>query len=105
VEQLHQLGLKNNRRTKTVRNRNRKYNLHAKWEQLSGNRKVQAIKQEVHKKRKRKLQTTRGADTERALLIEKTFHREAALLGTRQLAMDWRKQATEPRGNSEARCS
>jgi hypothetical protein len=79
VEQLHQLGLKNNRRTKTVRNRNRKYNLHAKWEQLSGNRKVQAIKQEAHKKRKRKLQTTRGADTERALLIEKTFHREAAL--------------------------
>lgn len=79
VEQLHQLGLKNNRRTKTVRNRNRKYNLYAKWEQLSGNRKVQAIKQEVHKKRKRKLQTTRGADTERALLIEKTFHREAAL--------------------------
>ena len=40
---------------------------------------MKAIKQEVHKKRKRNLQTTRGADAERALLIEKTFHRGAAL--------------------------
>jgi hypothetical protein len=40
---------------------------------------ISAVKQEAHKKRKRKLQTTKGADAERALLIEKTFHREAAL--------------------------
>jgi hypothetical protein len=37
VKQLHQLGLKNNRRTKGVRDRDRKRGLHAKWEQLSGN--------------------------------------------------------------------
>jgi hypothetical protein len=44
VEQLHQLGLKNNRRTKTIRNRDRKYKLYTQWEQLSGNREVQGIK-------------------------------------------------------------
>jgi hypothetical protein len=37
VEQLHQLGLKNNRRRKTIRNRETKYKLCAQWEQLSGN--------------------------------------------------------------------
>jgi hypothetical protein len=30
VEQLHQLGLKNNRRTKTIRNRDRKYKIYTK---------------------------------------------------------------------------
>ncbi len=79
VEQLHQLGLKNNRRTKGVRNRDRKYGLHAKWEQLSGNRDVQRIKVEVKESRKRKLQHDRGAETAANLLDEKTFHREAAL--------------------------
>jgi hypothetical protein len=80
VEQLHQLGLKNNRRTKTIRNRDRKYKLYTKWEQLSGNRNVQRIKREVKETRKRKLQTTRGADTAARLLNEKTYHREAALV-------------------------
>ena len=80
VEQLHQLGLKNNRRTKVIRNRERKYELYTKWEQLSGNRSVQKIKKEVHQKRKRKLQNDRGADTAAASLVQKTFHREAALL-------------------------
>jgi hypothetical protein len=81
VEQLHQLGLKNNRRTKVIRNRERKYELYTKWEQLSGNRSVQKIKKEVHLKRKRKLQNAdRAADTEAATLEQKTFHREAALL-------------------------
>ncbi len=44
VEQLHQLGLMNNRRTKTIRNRDGKYKLYTQWEQLSGNREVQGIK-------------------------------------------------------------
>jgi hypothetical protein len=79
VEQLHQLGLKNNRRTKGVRNRDRKYALYTKWEQLSGNRKVQKIKAEVKENRKRKLQHNRGEETATALLLENTFHREAAL--------------------------
>jgi hypothetical protein len=79
VEQLHQLGLKNNRRTKGVRRRERKYALYTKWEQLSGNRKVQKIKVEVKENRKRKLQHNRGEETATALLLEKTFHREAAL--------------------------
>jgi hypothetical protein len=79
VEQLHQLGLKNSRRTKTIRSRDRKYKLYTQWERLSGNRNVQWIKKEVHQKRKRKLQHNRGADTA-ASLLEKTFHREAALL-------------------------
>jgi hypothetical protein len=79
VEQLHQLGLKNNRRMKGVRNRDRKCGLHTKWEQLSGNRNVQTTKVEVKENRKRKLQHNRGAETAAALLIEKTFHREAAL--------------------------
>jgi hypothetical protein len=79
VEQLHQLGLKNNRRTKTIRNRDRKYKLYTQWEQLSGNRNVQRIKKEVNKKRKRKLQHSRGADTAAVLLLQKTYHRQAAL--------------------------
>ncbi len=79
VEQLHQLGLKNNQRTKTIRNRDRKYKLYTRWEQLSGNQNVQRIKTEVNEKRKRKLQHTRGADRAASLLVEKTFHREAAL--------------------------
>jgi hypothetical protein len=37
VEQLHQLGSKDNRRRKTIRNGDRKYKLYTKWEQLSGN--------------------------------------------------------------------
>jgi hypothetical protein len=79
VEQLHQLGLKNNRRTKGVRDRDQKHGLCAKWEQLSGNRDVQRIKVEVKESRKRKLQHDRGAETAANLLHEKTFHREAAL--------------------------
>ena len=78
VEQLHQLGLKNNRRTKTIRNRDRKYKLYTQWEQLSGNRNVQRIKKEVNKKRKRKLQNSKGADTAAALLLQKNNHRQAA---------------------------
>jgi hypothetical protein len=80
VEQLHQLGLKNNRRKKTIRNKERKYKLYTHWEQLSGNRNVQRMKKEVNQKRKRNLQSTRGADTAAALLVEKTYHREAALV-------------------------
>jgi hypothetical protein len=34
VKQLHQLGLKNNRRTKTIRNRDRKFKLYTQWEHL-----------------------------------------------------------------------
>jgi hypothetical protein len=79
VEQLHQLGLKNNRRTKTIRDRDRKYKLYTHWEQLSGNRDVQRIKKEVHKNRKRKLDTTRGLDTQEALLLQKSYHRDTAL--------------------------
>ena len=80
VEQLHQLGLKNNRRTKTIRNRDRKYKLYTQWEQLSGNRNIQQIKKEVEQKRKRRnLQSMRAADTAAALLDQKTYHREAAL--------------------------
>jgi hypothetical protein len=79
VEQLHQLGLKNNRRTKTIRNRDRKYKLYTQWEQLSGNREVQGIKKEVNRKRKRNLQNSKGADTAAALLLQKNNHRQAAL--------------------------
>jgi hypothetical protein len=79
VEQLHHLGLKNNRRTKTIRNRDRKYKLYTQWEQLSGNQNVQRIKKEVKKKRKRKPQHSRGADTAAVLLHQKTYHRQAAL--------------------------
>jgi hypothetical protein len=79
VEQLHQLGLKNNRRTKTIRSRDQKYKLYTQWEQLSGNRNVQKIKKEVHEKWKRKLQHPRGAVRAAGLLVEKTYHREAAL--------------------------
>jgi hypothetical protein len=71
VEQLHQLGSKNNRRTKGVRNRDRKCGLHTKWEQLSGNRIVRRMKVEAKENRKRKLQDDRSAETAAALLIEK----------------------------------
>jgi hypothetical protein len=76
VEQLHQLGLKNNRRTKTIRNRDRKYKLYMQWEQLNGNREVQEKKQ-VNKKRKRNLQNSKNADTSAALLLQKNNHRQA----------------------------
>jgi hypothetical protein len=56
VERLHQLGLKNNRRTRTISNR--KYRLYTKWEQISGNREVQSIKTSIHSKRKRELTRT-----------------------------------------------
>ena len=79
VEQLHQLGLKNNRRTKTIRNRDRKCKLYTQWEQLSGNRNVQRIKKEVNKKRKRNLQHSKGADTAAALILQKTYHCQAVL--------------------------
>jgi hypothetical protein len=79
VEQLHQLGLKNSRRTKTIRNRDRKYKLYTQWEQLSGNREVQGILKKVKKKRKRNLQNSKGVDTAAALLLQKNSHRQAAL--------------------------
>ena len=44
VGQLHQLRLKNNRRTKTISDRDRKYKLYTHWEQLNGNWNVQKIK-------------------------------------------------------------
>jgi hypothetical protein len=68
-----------NPRRMTIRNRDPKHKLRTKWEQLSGNRKVQELKNKVHNKRKRKLDSTRGADTAAALKITKTSHREAAL--------------------------
>jgi hypothetical protein len=58
VQQLHQLGSKNNQRTKGVRNRDRKCGLHTKSEQLSGNRNVQRTKVEEKENQKRKLQCT-----------------------------------------------
>jgi hypothetical protein len=80
MEQLHQLlGLKNNRQTKTTRDRDRKCKLHTHWEQLSGNRNVQRTKKEVLGKRKRKLQNDAGGETARALLAAKSLHRETAL--------------------------
>jgi hypothetical protein len=80
VEQLHQLGLKNNRRTKTTRDRDRKHKLRTHWEQLSGNsRNAQRTKKEVLGKRRRKLQNDAGGETARALLAAKSLHREKAL--------------------------
>jgi hypothetical protein len=79
MEQLHQLGLKNNHRTRTIRNRDRKYKLYTQWELLSGNRNVQWIKKEVNENQKRQLQHSRGTDTAVSLLNLKTYHREAAL--------------------------
>jgi hypothetical protein len=79
VEQLHQLGLKNNRRTKTTRDRDRKCKLRTHWEQLSGNRNVQRTKKEVPGERKQKLQNDAGGETARALLAANSLHRETAL--------------------------
>jgi hypothetical protein len=79
VEQLHQLGLKNIRIMKMIRNRYIKYKIYTQWEQWSGNRNVQRIKKEGNKKQKRKLQQSRGADTAAGLLLENTSHCQAAL--------------------------
>jgi hypothetical protein len=38
------------------------------------------MKKEVNQKQKQNLQSTRGADTATALLVEKTYHQEAALV-------------------------
>jgi hypothetical protein len=64
----------------TIRNRDQKHKLRTKWEQLSGNRKVQETKEEAHNKQKRKLDSTRGADTPASLKLRKTSHREEAAL-------------------------
>jgi hypothetical protein len=56
VERLHQLGLKNNRRTRTISNKDRKYQLYTKWEQISGNHQVQSIKRRIQSKRNGNLQ-------------------------------------------------
>ena len=79
VERLHQLGLKNNRRTRTISNKDRKYQLYTKWEQICGNREVQSIKRSIHLKRKRELTTTRGSDTAYKIQSEKKYHRKEAL--------------------------
>jgi hypothetical protein len=74
VEQLCQLGLKNDRRTKGVRNRDQKHGLcTTKWEQLSGNQNVQRTKHEAKESWKRKLQHDGGAETAAALQMETLF--------------------------------
>jgi hypothetical protein len=73
VKQLHQLGLKNDRRTKGARNRDRNHGLHTKWEQLSGNQNVQRTKHEAKESWKRKLQHDGGAETAAALQMERLF--------------------------------
>jgi hypothetical protein len=81
VERLHQLGLKNNRRTRTISNRDRKYRLYTKWEQISGNREVQSIKTSIHSKRKRELtRTSIGAATAFRIKARKKNNREKALM-------------------------
>jgi hypothetical protein len=61
--------LKNNRRTRTIRNRDRKYKLCTQWEQLSGKREVVHGIKKVNKKRKRNLQNSKGADTQQQQLF------------------------------------
>ena len=78
-QRLHQLGLKNNRRTRTISNKDRKYQLYTKWEQICGNREVQSIKTSIHLKRKRELTTTRGSDTAYKIQSEKKYHCKEAL--------------------------
>jgi hypothetical protein len=62
-----------------IRNEDQLYKLYTQWEQLSGNINVQRIKKEGNEKWKQKLQHSRGADRAAGLLIEKTYHGEAAL--------------------------
>ena len=73
VEQRHQVGLKNNLRTKGVRNRDWKRKLYSEWEQLGGNPNVQSIKVELKESWKRKICHDRGAETAAALQMEKDF--------------------------------
>jgi DNA-binding SARP family transcriptional activator len=63
VERLHQLGLKNNWRTRTISNKHQNYQLYTKWEQISGNGQAQSIKRRIHSKQKLELTRTRGSDT------------------------------------------
>ena len=80
VEQLHQLGLKNKGKPKTIRDRDQKYKLYTHWEQLNISRNLQKIKKEVLGKWKRDLEnSTRVAEISAALLDATTVHREAAL--------------------------
>jgi hypothetical protein len=99
-EQLHQLGLKNNRRTKAKRNL--KYKLYTQWEQLCGNWEVQGIKKEVNKKGKQNLQNSKGADTAAALLLQKTHLSLPSCASTRQLTMDWEELTIESRRDFKA---
>ena len=80
VKQIHQIGLKNYRQTKMIRDRGQTYKLYTHWYQLNGNCKVQMVKKEVRRKQKRNLDNnTRGAETAAALLDTRHLHHEAYL--------------------------
>ena len=55
VERLHQMGLKDNLRSKGMRDKARKFLSHSKWEQMAHHRGVDAMKREVDDSRKRNL--------------------------------------------------
>jgi hypothetical protein len=79
VKQLCQLGLKNDQRTKTIGDRDKKCKLRAHWEQSNGNRIVQKTKEEVAVDRKWMHGSTGRKETAADLLAAKTEDREQEL--------------------------
>ena len=66
VELLHQLGLKDNKRSRGLRDRPTKFVAHANWEEMSNHPDVRQAKLEVEAKSKRIFKNPRRRDKESA---------------------------------------
>ena len=67
IEQAHQFGMKDEKRTANTRDRCRVANSHSKWKKMAQNIKVIAKKEEVCTRSKRKLTILRGEEKKKAM--------------------------------------
>ena len=67
IEQAHQFGMKDEKRTANTRDRCRVANSHSKWEKMAQNIQVIAKKEEVCTRSKRKLTILRGEEKKKSM--------------------------------------
>jgi hypothetical protein len=71
VERLHQIGLKDNKRSQGLRDREKKFAAHSKWEELSNHMSVKKVQLEVNNASKRKLTIKRPAGSSKTEVEKK----------------------------------
>ena len=71
VERLHQIGLKDNKRSQRLRDREKKFAAHSKWEELSNHMSVKKVQLEVNNASKRNLTTKRPAGSSKTEVEKK----------------------------------